>query len=91
MLALSRLRWVAKKAKEHLKNQGDTNLNLAGFHHPVSWLWKEDQDIARTYLNKFVLLTGHLHDASGGFQNDTEGQILLASAGGAYLGSDSNY
>lgn len=80
-----------KKAKAHLKPLGNTNLNLACFHHPVSWLWKDDQDIARHHLDQFVLLTGHLHDASGGFQNDTEGQIFLASAGGAYLGSDSNY
>lgn len=36
-------------------------------------------------------MTGHLHDASGGFQNDTEGQIFFVSAGGAYLGSDSKY
>ena len=80
-----------KKAMAHLKTLGSTNLNLACFHHPVSWLWKEDQDIARSHLDQFVLLTGHLHDASGGFQNDTEGQIFLASAGGAYLGSDSKY
>lgn len=80
-----------KKAKAHLKTCGNANLNLACFHHPVSWLWKEDQDIAKTYLDRFVLLTGHLHDAGGGFQNDTNGQTFLASAGGAYLGSDSKY
>nr|WP_319495311.1 metallophosphoesterase [uncultured Desulfobacter sp.] len=80
-----------KKAKERLKTCGNTHLNLACFHHPVSWLWKEDQDVARTYLDRFVLLTGHLHDAGGGFQNDTNGQIFSASAGGAYLGSDSKY
>lgn len=80
-----------KKAKAHLKTCGNTNLNIACFHHPLSWLWKEDQDIARTHLDRYVLLTGHLHDAGGGLQYDTKGQIFSASAGGAYLGSDSNH
>ena len=80
-----------KKAKEHLETFGTTNLNIACFHHPVSWLWNKDQDLSRTYLDRFVILSGHLHDAGGGFQYDTNGQIFSASAGGAYLGSDSEY
>ena len=80
-----------KKAREYLDAQAPCDLNLACFHHPLDWLWKPDREIVRRYLDDFVVLTGHLHDAGGGYTHDTEGRIYTFSAGGAYLGSDSEY
>ena len=80
-----------QKAKDALAALDPCDLNMACFHHPVDWLWLDDQDIARTHLDEFLIFTGHLHKGAAGYLHDSDGQFFLSSAGGAYLGSDSKH
>ena len=77
-----------KTAMEKLKKKGKVDLQISLFHHPLSWLWPEDRDISRSYLNGTVVLSGHLHDSVGGYSHDQDGEIYQFMAGGAYIGSD---
>lgn len=83
--------YQVKKALECLKEGGETDLVIHIFHHPLSWLWPEDGKICRRYFNNSVLLSGHLHDAEGGYYDDLDGSIYQFQAGGAYVGSESSY
>ncbi len=80
-----------KTAMEELKKKGKVDLQISLFHHPLNWLWPEDRDISRSYLNGTVVLSGHLHDSVGGYFHDQDGEIHQFIAGGAYIGSDSNW
>jgi hypothetical protein len=77
-----------KTAMEELKKKGKIDLQISLFHHPLTWLWPEDRDISRSYLNRTVVLSGHLHDSVGGYFHDQDGEIHQFMAGGAYIGSD---
>ena len=80
-----------KNAMEELGKQGEFDLRINIFHHPLSWLWPEDHNICRKYLNDSILLCGHLHDAEGEYREDLQGAMFQFLAGGAYLGSDSKW
>jgi predicted MPP superfamily phosphohydrolase len=77
------------KAIESLDKKGEKNLRISMFHHPLFWLWPVDRKICRKYLDNYVILCGHLHDAGGGYLDDLEGNVFNFQAGGAYLGSES--
>ena len=79
-----------KTAMEELEKKGKVDLQICLFHHPLNWLWPEDRDISRSYLNGTVVLSGHLHDSVGGYFHDQDGEIHQFMAGGAYIGSDSD-
>ena len=80
-----------KKATEELAGKGHVDLTINLFHHPLQWLWKDDRNKLKTYLDKSIILSGHLHDADGGFHRDLNGSRFLFQAGGAYLGSESKW
>jgi predicted phosphodiesterase len=80
-----------KTAIEELKEKGKVDLQICLFHHPLNWLLSEDRDISRKYLNGTVVLSGHLHDSVGGYFHDQDGEIHQFIAGGAYIGSDSDW
>lgn len=80
-----------KTAMEELERQGKVDLQISLFHHPLNWLWPEDSDISRSYLNRTVVLSGHLHNSTGGYFHDQDGEIYQFIAGGAYIGSDSDW
>ena len=79
-----------KKAVERLGEE-DVDIQLIIQHHPLNWLWPEDQKINRRYFNNSVLLCGHLHDVEGGYSSDLNGNLYQFQAGGAYLGSESGW
>ncbi|MDY6933129.1 MAG: SUMF1/EgtB/PvdO family nonheme iron enzyme [Spirochaetota bacterium] len=81
--------YQTKKAIEELKEQGNVNLQINLFHHPLEWLWLEDRSKCKTYLNNSIILTGHLHDAGGGYFQEYGSSLCQFQVGGAYLGSDS--
>ena len=80
-----------KTAMEELKKKGKIDLQISLFHHPLNWLWPEDRDISRSYLNGTVVLSGHLHNSVGGYFHDQDGEIHQFIVGGAYIGSDSDW
>ncbi len=80
-----------KKAVEELEKSAPLDLKIFLFHHPLNFLWPRDRKICRTFLNQTILLTGHLHDTEGGFFQDYDGELHQFQAGGAYLGSESDW
>lgn len=80
-----------KTAMGELKKKEKVDLQLSLFHHPLNWLWPEDSNISRSYLNGTVVLSGHLHNSTGGYFHDQDGEIHQFIAGGAYIGSDSDW
>jgi predicted MPP superfamily phosphohydrolase len=74
-----------------LQAHGDVDLRIILQHHPLQWLWPTDRTICRTHMNNCVLLAGHLHEARGGYTADLDGAIYTFQAGGAYLGTESDY
>ncbi|MBC8393964.1 MAG: metallophosphoesterase, partial [Deltaproteobacteria bacterium] len=80
-----------KKAMQALSKEGNLDLRINVFHHPLTWLWPEDRKTARSYFNNSILMCGHLHDAEGGYLSDLDGSLYQFQAGGAYLGSDSDW
>ena len=80
-----------KTAMEELEKKGKVDLKISLFHHPLTWLWPDERDISRRYLNGTVLLSGHLHDSVGGYFHDQDGEIHQFMVGGAYIGSDSDW
>ncbi|MBN2534820.1 MAG: metallophosphoesterase [Spirochaetales bacterium] len=83
--------YQVKHACSELEKRGETDLTLCIFHHPLSWLWREDRLITRHYINKKIVLAGHLHEPGGGFFQDLDGEFYQFQAGGAYLGSESDW
>lgn len=79
------------KALEELDRKGPVDVRIFLFHHPVNWLWPEEVKKLETRLKGSIVLTGHLHDAAGGYTNSHHAEYHLFQAGGAYLGSDSNW
>jgi len=80
-----------KKAMEELEKKGEIDLQVVLFHHPLDWIWSKDRKICRRHLNNSILLSGHLHDVEGGYLNDLNGSIYQFQAGGAYLGTESDW
>jgi formylglycine-generating enzyme required for sulfatase activity/energy-coupling factor transporter ATP-binding protein EcfA2 len=80
-----------KSAFEELAGMGGTAATVALFHHPLSWLAPMDRQVCEKYLNRTIALAGHLHEPGGGFFQGFSGQMVQIQAGGAYLGSDSNW
>jgi len=78
-----------KKATEELKNNGNHDLVIYVFHHPMSWLWHLDRNICRSYFQDSIVLSGHLHDSYGGYLHDLDGRIFQFQAGASYIGSES--
>ena len=78
-----------KTAMKELEKKGKADLRIVLFHHPLDWLWPVDRKICRTYLNKSILLSGHLHDVEAGYRRDLDGSIYQFQAGGVYLGTES--
>ncbi|MCP4630607.1 MAG: hypothetical protein GY850_44900, partial [bacterium] len=58
---------------------------------PLAWLWPEDRNRCRRFFNDSILLSGHLHDTAGGLLSDFDGRLYQFQAGGAYLGSETNW
>ncbi|MBI4223182.1 MAG: SUMF1/EgtB/PvdO family nonheme iron enzyme [Planctomycetes bacterium] len=79
------------KAMDELKETGEADLIINVFHHPMTWLWPVDSKINKIYFNNSILLSGHLHDAEGGYYEYLDGSIYQFQAGGAYVGSESSY
>ena len=67
-----------------LEKKGPADANLCLFHHPLSWLWSRDSRLCINRLNQFFVLSGHLHEAAGGFANTYDGQLFSFQAGAAY-------
>lgn len=80
-----------KKAMEELDGKGHVDLTINLFHHPLQWLWEDDWNRLKTYLNESIILSGHLHDADGGWVHGIDGSRFCFQAGGAYLGSESKW
>lgn len=83
--------YQVKKAMEELKEKGKIDLQVVLFHHPLDWLWPPDRKLCKEYLDNCVLLSGHLHDVAGSYLNDLNGSIYQFQAGGAYLGTESDW
>lgn len=83
-----------KNAKEELLENGELDLVISVFHHPLNWLWKIDESTCRTYLTNLkapdlLLLSGHLHEPNGGYYRDIQGgKFYQFQAGGIYTGSE---
>lgn len=71
--------------------KGDFDLVFTIFHHPLQWLWSHDRERNRHFLNDKIILCGHLHKTAGGYYRDLDGNLYQFQAGGAYLGSESNW
>ncbi len=78
-------------AMAELRKKGKIDLQINLFHHPLEWLWPKDKRICRGYFNNTILLCGHLHEPAGGFYSDLDGKLHQFQAGGAYLGSESEW
>ena len=83
--------YQVKTAMEELKGKEEVDLQIVLFHHPLDWLWPIDRKICRTHLNNSILLSGHLHEVSGGYLSDLDGNLYRFQAGGAYLGTESSW
>ncbi|MCF6153832.1 MAG: hypothetical protein E3K36_00970 [Candidatus Brocadia sp.] len=83
--------YQVKKAMEELKETGGADLVINVFHHPLTWLWPVDSRINKKHFNNSILLSGHLHDAEGGYYDDLDGRMYQFQAGGTYIGSESSY
>lgn len=77
--------YQVKMAMEVLKKQGNADLAITIFHHPLDWLWSADYKICRNNFNNTITLSGHLHDAEGGYTDDLYGSLYQFQAGGAYI------
>jgi len=79
-------------AMKELKKKEKIDLQVVLFHHPLDWLWPPDRTLCRKkYLDNSILLSGHLHDVAGSYLNDLNGSIYQFQAGGAYLGTESDW
>ncbi len=73
-----------KRAEEALKEQGETDLDIYIFHHPLSWLGSEDRRICQRSFNKKIILNGHLHEEEGGYLEGVEVSFHYFQAGASY-------
>ncbi len=78
-----------RKAIEEIQPEGNHDLIIYAFHHPLEWLWPEDMKICRAeFKNDSIILSGHIHDAEGGYVKDMNGKSLYQFyAGAAYAKS----
>lgn len=78
-----------KKAIEEIQAEGEHDLIIYIFHHPLEWLWPVDMKLCRAeFKNDSVILCGHIHDAEGGHVRDLNGKGLYQFyAGAAYAKS----
>ncbi len=79
------------RAMEAAKALPEADARLVLLHHPLDWLWAADRNICRSYLENTILLAGHLHEPAGGHTADLEGGFFSFQAGGAYVGTESDY
>ena len=80
-----------QKAIAALEEQRPMDLRLMLMHHPLDWLWPVDRNICRTYMDGCILMAGHLHESRGGYITDLDGNLFSFQAGGAYVGTESDY
>ena len=80
-----------KTAFDELRDKGETLATVVLFHHPLSWLSPIDRRVCEKYLDQTMALAGHLHEPEGGYSHFLNAQMALIQAGGAYLGSDSDW
>ncbi|WP_197282125.1 SUMF1/EgtB/PvdO family nonheme iron enzyme [Dethiosulfatarculus sandiegensis] len=80
-----------KSAFAELEGKGEIQATVAMFHHPLGWLAPMDRRICETYLDRTIVLTGHLHEPGGGYFNGFKTQTARIQAGGAYLGSPTDW
>ncbi len=80
-----------KKAMAELNKNEHIDLRINIFHHPLSWLRPDDRKICKQYFDDSILLTGHLHDPDAVSIEDLDVKLYQFQAGGAYLGSDSQW
>ena len=83
--------YQVRAAMKALDGSGPADLRLFLFHHPLDWLWSRDKAICTRHFQDGLILCGHLHDAVGGYYCDMDGNRFLFQAGGAYLGSESDW
>ncbi len=80
-----------KNAKEELLENGELDLVISVFHHPLDWLLEIDESSCRTNFKApdLLLLSGHLHKPKGGYFRDIQGgKFCQFQAGGIYTGSE---
>ncbi len=80
-----------KSAFSELQDKGVVDVALVMFHHPLRWLAPMDRRICERYLDQTISLAGHLHEPGGGYAHRFSTQMAHIQAGGAYLGSDSDW
>lgn len=80
-----------KSAFAELADKGEIAAALVLFHHPASWLAPMDRQACERYLDRTIALAGHLHKPAGGMFHHFSSQMGHIQAGGAYLGSDSDW
>lgn len=78
-----------KNAMAELKEKGEPDITICLFHHPLQWLWTADRSRLDTYLDKTIVLSGHLHEPGGGFHHGLYSSLFSFQAGGAYTGTES--
>ena len=78
-----------QKAMAELTEQGEVDLTITLFHHPLQWLWEEDAQRLDIYLKDAMVLNGHCHIPGGGFHNGYGSSRYAFLAGAAYMGSAS--
>lgn len=88
-----------KRALKALNEAGEFDLSVACFHHPLGWLWEEDNKKCLHYLNKLgeqtqfkpIVLSGHLHDENVFYHDGTDGAYIQMQSGSIYLSSDDKW
>ena len=80
-----------KSAFKELEERGEVQATVAMFHHPLSWLAHMDRRVCDKFLDRTIALAGHLHEPGGGYLHGFTTRMAHIQAGGAYLGSDSNW
>lgn len=83
--------YQVRTAMKVLKAKGPVDLQINLLHHPLSWLWAKDRVICETHFQDTVLLCGHLHEPDGGYFHSLNSRFHQFQAGGAYLGTRSNW
>jgi hypothetical protein len=79
-------RW---QAHELLRDAADADLVIAAMHHPWAYVAEFDSGETREEIRRTcgVVLSGHLHDATGAASTRPDGTCLEFAAGAIYAGS----
>ncbi len=75
--------YQVKTAMDVSKSHGN-DITVVIFHHPLSWLWKDDRIISCRHFKKPIFLIGHLHEAEGSHVEDYDVDYYQFQSGGAY-------